>query len=66
MSEMNPLEGRSWERFPAERRAEITLILGRMAHRQLGKSRRVGEPDHECDDGEPDAGRRLVALAGCR
>ncbi len=67
MSEINPVAARNWERLPVERRAEITLILGQMAQRQLsGLAAREGDQDHDRDDGAPDGGRRLIALAGCR
>lgn len=56
MNEISGLDVGSWEALPAERRQEITLILGRMAHRRLHSA--VGEEqlDDDRDDGKAVAG----------
>ncbi|MDH3769901.1 MAG: hypothetical protein OET79_02795 [Nitrospirota bacterium] len=65
MNEKSPLEGLSWRQLPAVRREEVTLILGRMAGRQLGITRGTGAQDHERDGKKPLPRERAAGLAGC-
>lgn len=49
MNEGGRPDALTWRQLPVERRREITLILGRMAHRRLPEAVNATDPNDDQD-----------------